>query len=478
MHRIDTEGIKSLHIWVILKYNPVRWLSQPLLSEHRNFDEYFSYLSENYMVPIKGIRVDGSPYDRLSQLLLILTQRDNIVNDKFYLVECEIPEDFVETTTSVLMPYLATDWIRSVNELEKISSNGNYFKYNCIVLHEDEYKSLLSGTSCLEFDADNLQGVIDRVNKLTDPAVAYNYYVSNLDLLKSIMVRCQDFSESSSVFICMREFLVSDIKKGEYLAFSGRRKEYLDANPLETYKYYWELHRKNEEVTKENYNIDLDNIPDYIKHANKMLKERKKEEEIEKEKERIRKEKEEIARKKRYYGPNADKVDDRVRQNQNSIGWWARWVANKVTFGRVRPPKTLRSDDYRDNFIKRNPGIFINGFYFCIYCGKPIRAKASDRNKKMFVDHIKPINQGGRNNTWNLGPACWKCNSDKSDKGGEWVIQGYFGKVGFTVLQSISNISKTLLFGYKEKSLIKKGLSIGFYCYTGLWVFQLLRLFI
>ena len=159
--------------------------------------------------------------------------------------------------------------------------------------------------------------------------------------------------------------------------------------------------------------------------------------------------------------------------DQNSVGWWARWVANKVTLGLVRPPKTMRSDDYRKNFIKRNPGLFIEGLYFCIYCGKPIHADSSDQNRKMYVDHIKPINQGGRNSTWNLGPACWKCNSNKSDKGGEWVVLGYMGKLGFTTMQVVSNVSKTLLFGYKEKNKFKKAVSIGFYVYTGLWMFKL-----
>lgn len=475
----NTEGIESLHIWVTLNYNPVKWIESPIFMEHKRFEKN-TYVSENYITPVRGTVVEGSPYERFKKLIMVLKQRVGFQSSEFYLIECEVPKNFVIGDTGVIMPYVASPWIRAIDYFKLAEYNGDYFKYYCDVLYENEYGSLVRGAKFIEPSLKTLQGLLDRVNEVRDPGVAYNRLISNNDIINSLITYCKELDMESEKFKTLYSYLESDIVKGEFLAFDGNKKIYLDSNPLLSLKYLWESYWGEDSSTEE-VELDFNNLPDYVLNADKALKnieiekEREKERErIRKEKERIRKEKEEIARKKRYYGPHADKVDDRVRQDQNSFGWWANWVASKVTFGLIRPPKTLRSDDYREQFIKKNPGLFIKGFYLCIYCGRPIMAKSEDKNWKMYVDHIEPINQGGRNNTWNLGPACLKCNTAKSDKGGEWVVRGYIGKVGFTALQLSSNVIKTLFTGYKDKNVIKKFISLGFYGITGLWLLQFL----
>lgn len=43
----------------------------------------------------------------------------------------------------------------------------------------------------------------------------------------------------------------------------------------------------------------------------------------------------------------------------------------------------------------------------CFYCGS---------NKSIQMDHVIPINRGGRHSIGNLVPACSRCNSSKKDK--------------------------------------------------------------
>ena len=134
----------------------------------------------------------------------------------------------------------------------------------------------------------------------------------------------------------------------------------------------------------------------------------------------------------------------RDRKEENSFGWYAQFLAHYVTFGLVKPPKTLRGDNYRYEFMKANPGIIVKGLYFCVYCGKPITKKG------MQVDHIKPINLGGRNWTPNLAPACVKCNQAKKAKAGMWTVRGYIGKIIYSVAQSASNLITGVVTGRKD----------------------------
>lgn len=145
-----------------------------------------------------------------------------------------------------------------------------------------------------------------------------------------------------------------------------------------------------------------------------------------------------------YYKNPKRMKDVRRAKDENSFGWYAQFAAHYLTLGLVKPPKTLRGENYRYEFTKANPGILVKGLYFCVYCGKPITKKG------MQVDHIKPINLGGRNWTPNLAPACIKCNQKKKAKAGMWTIRGYIGKAIFSVLQCTSNLITGVVTGRKD----------------------------
>ena len=113
-----------------------------------------------------------------------------------------------------------------------------------------------------------------------------------------------------------------------------------------------------------------------------------------------------------------------------------------------------RSDNYRREFLKKNPGI-LGHHYMCIYCFKLIRAD------QMQVDHLVAVNRVKKNKLWrllpvfwtnkgvnttmNLYPACKKCNREKSDKGGSWILRGAIGASIWMCLQKINEgIAKLL----------------------------------
>lgn len=98
---------------------------------------------------------------------------------------------------------------------------------------------------------------------------------------------------------------------------------------------------------------------------------------------------------------------------------------------------TNRSTDYRRNFFKNNPPLIKNK-YFCAYCGTLIN------KNEVTIDHLYPVNSTKKsldlqkrlkrkgfddiNDVKNLVPACYSCNSAKSDKMGAWIIRGQIGR--------------------------------------------------
>lgn len=138
----------------------------------------------------------------------------------------------------------------------------------------------------------------------------------------------------------------------------------------------------------------------------------------------------------------------------------------------VQKPKSKwdRGDSYRSDFLKHNRGFF-GKLYFCVYCGRPIT------RKNMQVDHHIAINfvkknpllklyfgvsnvitnffgrivhgkkwkkNSGVNVTYNLVPACPKCNNAKKDKGGLWIIRGMIGGTIWKILNLLNNVVYTL----------------------------------
>lgn len=110
--------------------------------------------------------------------------------------------------------------------------------------------------------------------------------------------------------------------------------------------------------------------------------------------------------------------------------------------------KFERADNYRQEFLKENPGILF-GHYMCIYCFRIIS------KERMQVDHLVAVNRlkknplwkllfmfskDGVNTTMNLYPACATCNNHKKDKGGTWIVRGQIGGVIWRVLQGLQKI--------------------------------------
>jgi len=100
--------------------------------------------------------------------------------------------------------------------------------------------------------------------------------------------------------------------------------------------------------------------------------------------------------------------------------------------------KLRRSKEYREQFLKDNPGIGPGeAIYICTYCGKLIG------KENMQVDHIVSIDAAnnsfllrkllvpddGINSSKNLTCACPTCNRKKSNKSGFWIVRGKTGQI-------------------------------------------------
>lgn len=82
-----------------------------------------------------------------------------------------------------------------------------------------------------------------------------------------------------------------------------------------------------------------------------------------------------------------------------------------------------RSYDYRGEYFKRNPGFF-GCIWFCSQCYRPLIGR-----KNVVIDHIRPLNKGGRNHVSNCTAICAKCNRAKSDIVDGRVLKGRIFKV-------------------------------------------------
>lgn len=80
------------------------------------------------------------------------------------------------------------------------------------------------------------------------------------------------------------------------------------------------------------------------------------------------------------------------------------------------------SYDYRKEYFKQNPGLF-GCVWFCSQCFRPLIGK-----KNVVIDHIRPLNKGGRNHVSNCTACCVKCNSAKSDIVDGRMYRGYVFK--------------------------------------------------
>lgn len=96
----------------------------------------------------------------------------------------------------------------------------------------------------------------------------------------------------------------------------------------------------------------------------------------------------------------------------------------KKTQGMTYSQKKRTSFNYRNEYFKKNPGIYGN-IWFCSQCGKILIGKHN-----VVIDHIMPLNNvAGVNRTFNTVAICQKCNSSKSDSVDYRVVKGYLAKL-------------------------------------------------
>lgn len=100
-----------------------------------------------------------------------------------------------------------------------------------------------------------------------------------------------------------------------------------------------------------------------------------------------------------------------------------------------KDPKYLRSNDYRRQFLSAHYG---QSTFRCRYCHKKLSVKT------LTIDHLIPVDKAkksfwvrfllkrlhftGVNDLRNLVPACSKCNREKSNLLGLWILRGILGK--------------------------------------------------
>jgi hypothetical protein len=95
--------------------------------------------------------------------------------------------------------------------------------------------------------------------------------------------------------------------------------------------------------------------------------------------------------------------------------------------------------NYRAAYFRKNPGLF-GCIWFCSQCGIPLFGRDS-----VQVDHIIPLAGVGINRTINTVAICPKCNREKSDKGGKYIVKGAFAKIIEVALFTIQKFFLKLL---------------------------------
>lgn len=114
---------------------------------------------------------------------------------------------------------------------------------------------------------------------------------------------------------------------------------------------------------------------------------------------------------------NAKRVANDTKRKSNSS-------RRKKTQGMTYSQKKRASFNYRNEYFRKNPGIYGN-IWFCSQCGKILIGKHN-----VVIDHIMPLNNvAGVNRTFNTVAICQKCNSSKSDSVDYRVVKGYLAKL-------------------------------------------------
>ena len=121
---------------------------------------------------------------------------------------------------------------------------------------------------------------------------------------------------------------------------------------------------------------------------------------------------------------NAKRVTNDTKKRTNDTKKKSNSSRRKKTQGMTYSQKKRASFNYRNEYFKKNPGIYGN-IWFCSQCGKILIGKHN-----VVIDHIMPLNNvAGVNRTFNTVAICQKCNSSKSDSVDYRVVKGYLAKL-------------------------------------------------
>ena len=101
-----------------------------------------------------------------------------------------------------------------------------------------------------------------------------------------------------------------------------------------------------------------------------------------------------------YYAANQEKCKATcARWREANPGWWRASVANYRARKQNAPGRGVTPAQHQE-VLESTGGL-------CAYCGK---------KRRLTVDHIVPLAEGGAHDVDNLAPACLSCNSSKSAK--------------------------------------------------------------
>ena len=118
------------------------------------------------------------------------------------------------------------------------------------------------------------------------------------------------------------------------------------------------------------------------------------------------------------------RVTNNTKKRTNDTKKKSNSSRRKKTQGMTYSQKKRASFNYRNEYFKKNPGIYGN-IWFCSQCGKILLGKHN-----VVIDHIMPLNNvAGVNRTFNTVAICQKCNSSKSDSVDYRVVKGYLAKL-------------------------------------------------
>lgn len=118
------------------------------------------------------------------------------------------------------------------------------------------------------------------------------------------------------------------------------------------------------------------------------------------------------------------RVTNNTKKRTNDTKKKSNSFRRKKTQGMTYSQKKRASFNYRNEYFKKNPGIYGN-IWFCSQCGKILIGKHN-----VVIDHIMPLNNvAGVNRTFNTVAICQKCNSSKSDSVDYRVVKGYLAKL-------------------------------------------------